>query len=509
MKVVGYVHPVFFSLGPRFNFGWIESTTRLLRALRDAGCECVLVTGSRFVRWAHEEDARQLEGLRVAEIDEVSLLRRLAVTGVTPTELTSLVYTQGASRHPALHLLAAEICKCCRGFVPDVVISFGMQTDFLRPLWPHAFRLHCEAGPFARNPYPYSIYLDHLGMYRNSVIGAHAPRLCALEMPRSARGLVDAFRTRAANALQTTNPFDLSPFRARFRHLCLLPLQCSNYFSFDEECAYRTQFEFLVDVVAAARDDVGIIVTEHLPWGSVLKRGSFDDNLDYLCDRFPNLISLDKFGAYYYPSQFLIPQVDGVFSVSSGVALQATLFKRLVGTVASSHLAGILHAAGVREFFARLGEPAASRDDLLAWQLERYWVPEHLFANGPWLADYLSRRREAARMANDPVDAFVPVADTAQLEDAWLRRAPQPCALACPRAIDVVAEMKNSTSWRITAPLRAVGHAVRTTRATLADWGKSAREAHVARAEIGGAASARPRSRGIAWMRGPSPRIGR
>jgi hypothetical protein len=51
-------------------------------------------------------------------------------------------------------------------------------------------------------------------------------------------------------------------------------------------------------------------------------------------------------------------------------------------------------------------------------------VPQALWSEGAWLDDYLRRRIEAARTANDLVEAFVPIADPARLEEACHGRWP-------------------------------------------------------------------------------------
>jgi hypothetical protein len=175
----------------------------------------------------------------------------------------------------------------------------------------------------------------------------------------------------------------------------------------------------------------------------------------------------------------LVPRVDGVWSVSSNVAYQAMLFGRLLGTPPSAHLAGISRTTKFAEFFEILGRvPPQSRDAFLAWQLERYVVPQALWSEGAWLDDYLRRRIEAARTANDLVEAFVPIADPARLEQAWIRQAPRPVAERyAPQdgllgELDVLRKsqdglrreldaLRRSRSWRLTAPLRAIAQSVR------------------------------------------------
>jgi hypothetical protein len=55
MKVACYMHPGIFPQGPCLNDVWIEILGRLLQGLHcDAGSECLLISGSRFLRRAPE-----------------------------------------------------------------------------------------------------------------------------------------------------------------------------------------------------------------------------------------------------------------------------------------------------------------------------------------------------------------------------------------------------------------------------------------------------------------------
>jgi hypothetical protein len=154
------------------------------------------------------------------------------------------------------------------------------------------------------------------------------------------------------------------------------------------------------------------------------------------------------------------------------------LFGRLLGTPPSTHLAEISHTTKFAEFFETLGRaPPQSRDTFLAWQLESYVVPQALWSEGAWLDDYLRRRIAAARTTNDLVEAFVPIADPARLEEAWIGHAPRPVAEryapqdGLQREIDSLKKsqdgllreidaLRRSRSWRMTAPLRAIAQSV-------------------------------------------------
>ena len=474
MKVACYVHPIVHSLGPLFNYGHFEICTELLQTLRrDAGAECLLIARSQFFRRAIKEGKAQLlRGLRVAELDDIFLYQKVSAAGILPTSLDSLAYATDSKNHDALRLLAEEIERSTMGFIPDVVISFAIQIDFLETVWPNALRLHCEMGPYSRNPYPRSLFFDHLGMYGRSVIGQAGGRIRAREVSTDACALARAFRSSSAAALSSVNPFQIYDFHNRFDRLCLLPLQVSNYYSFDEQTNYRTQFEFVFDVLALAPRDVGLLVTEYVEWGPVIKTRGPGENLDYLRQAFPNFIFDTDFRAYYTPSQFLVPHVDGVWSVSSNVGYQALLFNKLLGSPKTSHLASVADITELTEFFGELKQSRSKDNDaFVAWQLEHYLVPEALLADGRWLNDYLERRILAARTANDPVDAFVPIADINRLEQAWVGSAPSPRALTPEPSVEArLQAILQSRSWRATAPLRAATTAFRLWRAWFAEW---------------------------------------
>src|SRR5262249_55641770 len=196
-------------------------------------------------------------------------------------------------------------------------------------------------------------------------------------------------------------------------------------------------------------------------------------NLDALRETFPNLIFLDEFRRYQSPAQFLVPRVDGVWSVSSSVGHQALLFDRTLGAPLSAELSLVADETTFENFFGRIGQrKATNAEAFLAWMLERYLVPGRLLTDGRWLHDYLQRRLDAARSANNPIDAFVPTADADRLMDAWSISAPTPATMTSlewqddPSIAELLANLHRirrqkdallkSPSWRITAPLRLV-----------------------------------------------------
>ena len=473
MKVACFVNPLVHPRGPCFNYGWVEALIKLVEPLRrEVRCECMLIAGAWFKDWVRQNGKTQLlTGLRTAWLDELSLYRSIKELGELPTALDQAAHQADEAEQPSLRVIADALAASIEGFQPDIIIGFAGEANYLAKLWPTAFRLHIERGQFGRDPYPFCVYFDHVGTHSRSAIGRIGGLKLTYPITTDGRTLVATFRSQMAAAFDSLDPFRSYDFRSHFDRLCLLPLQISNEFSFDGQVNYRTQFEYLYDVLAAAPKDVGVIVTEHPNGEPILRRSGTVSNLDSLRGTFPNLIFLDEFRRYQSPAQFLVPRVDGVWSVSSSVGHQALLFDRTLGAPPSSELSDVADETTFENFFGRIGHrKSTNAEAFLAWMLERYLVPAKLLTDGRWLHDYLQRRVDAARSANNPIDAFVPTADADRLMDAWIISAPTPVTMASlqwqddPSIAELLADrnrvrrerdaLLKSTSWRITAPLR-------------------------------------------------------
>jgi hypothetical protein len=478
MRVACFVNPLVQASGPGFNYGGVEALAKLVQPLRrEARCECMLITGGWFKEWARRNGkAHLLTGLRTIWLDELLLYRRIRELGELPTALDQTAHQADDKEQPVLGTIAEVVAQNVNGFEPDIIMGFAGQANCLAKLWPTALRLHIERGYFGRDPYPISFYFDHLGTYSRSAVARIGGLKLAYSITSDALLLVSAFRSHMAAALNSLDPFRSNDFCSHFDRVCLLPLQVSNEFSFDGLVNYRTQFEYLYDVLAAAPKDIAVIVTEHPRGEPILRRSGPSSNIDLLRWTFPNMIFLDEFRRYQSSSQFLVPRVDGVWSVSSSVGYQALLFNRLLGSPPSTELSNVSDATTLADFFGRLRQhKSANADTFLAWLLERYLVPATLLTDGRWFHDYLQRRLDAARSATSPIDGFVPTADADRLMDAWIAKASGPLTIKPlqwhddPSIAEVLADLRavrrerdallKSTSWRITAPLRFVKQA--------------------------------------------------
>ena len=112
--------------------------------------------------------------------------------------------------HPAFHVIAEEVARSVDNFAPDIVLGVGGHANYLAKLWPKALRLHVECGPYSRNPYPSTMFFDHLGMHGRSVIGRFGRRIAAGAVTTEGHALVSAFRSKMALALKVSDPFKIA-----------------------------------------------------------------------------------------------------------------------------------------------------------------------------------------------------------------------------------------------------------------------------------------------------------
>lgn len=237
--------------------------------------------------------------------------------------------------HDYANFLASETC----GFIPDIIISFLAPLPDLSTVWPDALTLYAEYGIFSRQPYPKSYYFDTNGMFSQSSIRKYASEIMGAKFSNEDISQLNSLRHETIfPAFHNTgiNNLPLKQKSEQYQCNLLLPLQFSNYFGFDCCAPYIDQFDYLIDVLDTIPSDVGIFVTEHHGWPEVITH----HNIHYLEDKYPNLLWSPEFSNIPAVSQYLMPIIDGVITVSSSMGLQAMLWDKPLFSPWQSHLTG-------------------------------------------------------------------------------------------------------------------------------------------------------------------------
>lgn len=282
--------------------------------------------------------------------------------------------------------LAAKL----NGFVPDAVVSFLAPLPDLRRIWPNSITVYAEFGIFSRAPYPRTFYFDPQGMFDRSSISRHATELLESTIDDSDVALLREFREQYIRPFYAERQIldtELATHASRFKYKLLLPLQFSQYFGFDCCADYPDQFEFLIDVLSHVPSDIGVFVSEHSGWPAVIT----EHNIEYLRDRFPNLLWAPRLSQIRAASQYLLNEVDGVISVSSSVGLQALLWDLPIYSPWRSHLSPYSQVTHLREITAEKIESyrPGTYDAAALSMLTRYYMTEEFAYDGKRFVEFL------------------------------------------------------------------------------------------------------------------------
>lgn len=226
------------------------------------------------------------------------------------------------------------------GWEPDVIFCWEFPTTLFRKLFPKALILDIMPGAYMRPPYPKTISIDPVGLYKNSFLQSYSSDVNYSDLD----DLSDFYKIRDMYANYFNNDIDVKnvildlvdPDR-KFQEYWLVPLQVSSYFGFYANSKYRDQFEFLTDVMAKAPKNVGVIFTQYI--GNLVSDKVISNrNLGYIRNLHSNFLYSTEFEKLDNLSQYIIPWVDTVVTVSSTLGFQALLHGKNLISPSTSHL---------------------------------------------------------------------------------------------------------------------------------------------------------------------------
>jgi len=287
-----------------------------------------------------------------------------------------------------------ELFKTKINFKPDIIFTI-FSVPFLEKLFEDALIFGYIIGIISRPPYPYtqSFAIGDLGRafdsytsrYWNSIKDCH-------QLTGTNKKILNEFKIKSKNILEKNNPFKelLKEYREKFKYLYLLPLTQPFHLYLAKQGTYRSEFHFLLDVLDNTPDNVGIIVTTHPMLLNYLDK----EIIAALKKRYRNFLNDPSFVKYLSASQFLLPEIDGVISLGSSVAMQAMIFNKKIITFGQILLDCMRDASSFEEFAKTLDKPATNKDELLFWYLTRYCLTPKYYLNSEWLDAFLMRSLE-------------------------------------------------------------------------------------------------------------------
>ncbi|MDF7627989.1 hydrolase [Erwiniaceae bacterium L1_55_4] len=222
----------------------------------------------------------------------------------------------------------------------DVVLLWETPVPFLEELFPDALIVHQMPGAFSRAPYPHMITFDPTGLYKQGSLHKYSSDIMISDRENS--DLLGEFKSLSKNYLSSLAPFtleDIDPL-GKFEKYQLLPLQTSGHYAYQADTPYKSQADYLVDVLQNASKETGVIVTQYIT-PKVKDTVLNSDVFQAIKNQWPNLIYSDSFDKFSSISQYLLPLVEDVVSCSSSIALQAMLWNKNIVIPQDTYLKNI------------------------------------------------------------------------------------------------------------------------------------------------------------------------
>ena len=271
----------------------------------------------------------------------------------------------------------------------DVVITWT-QVPFFKAAYPDVLILHMEYSIFSRLPFPETMYLDPCGLYENNFLNKYEEEIRHINLNDSVKQWLFKLRQTCVESFAENNIFitDFLNLRKKYRFLVLLPLQFSQYYGFDCLSSYKNQFDFLVGCMEKIPDDIGVIFTMH-PEYPVLD----EDTVSYVVKKYTNAVFLENSTKVYSASQWMMPLIDGVITVSSSLGVQTLLFGKKLFAIGHQNMRYIADSSDLDNMYDVLEQPMSDKDVFLWFIMTRYAIPAEFLFKGDWLSAFLHRVR--------------------------------------------------------------------------------------------------------------------
>ncbi|MGF6286121.1 HAD family hydrolase [Pseudomonas silensiensis] len=389
MNVLFYLEPAIELGNPEFRYATLRSSiVPQVSALRDAGVNVHCIVSQVIAERA----------LRDGHIDAIGSLSTIDPLDWTEGENT----LERSLRHQAKNHKDGELARLGellksgipQGFDPDIIIVWESPMSLLGEIFPKARIIYQMPGFFSRAPFANLVAFD-TGLLGDSTSPANRS-----VSPAEIEAL-ESLRDHEARFLSSIAPTQvaINDLKQRFRSVILLPLQIDGYFMIDSVLGRRSQFDVLVDIMGRIPDNQALVVTNY--WSGQTRSAVLtEQNITYLRSRFANFAYFENFDKIPSVSQLLVPEMDGVITISSSLGYQAAFWQKPLLTLGTSHITPFATTNDWNEFFAQViaGEPIV-RDELIISSICTKHLPVQMLENGKGYAGWL--QEVATRPAGD------------------------------------------------------------------------------------------------------------
>ncbi|MGO3338675.1 HAD-IA family hydrolase [Psychrobacter sp.] len=209
----------------------------------------------------------------------------------------------------------------------DCVIGWETPINFIEKSLPKATVISEMPGFLSRVPYPELYTFDTYGLFKDSQITTTDFKVDS-NIVHQANELLELVRHQGAQTINKITPFSRAFLDPDDQYKCihLMPLQVLGQYAFDVDSSYNSLSAQIIDTLQKLPSNHGLVITKYVAGG--FDGGIDNDTISYIKEQYPNLIYFPIFELLDNVSQYLLPNVDTVITLSSSIGVQALLFNK-------------------------------------------------------------------------------------------------------------------------------------------------------------------------------------
>ncbi len=249
-------------------------------------------------------------------------------------------------------------------FIPDLIIGYETNVSFLREVFVNSKVVSESFGAFSRFPWASMACFDECGVYDKAKMTIEVDKYQKSELSQEDKKSLFKARNFYWDILSKNFP------KVIFNKLnnlnnnkkILIPLQADNHISFNNCTDYKNHKDMLEDILRKTSPDIDIIVTQH---PDVQERPLTETDLINFKNKYHNFFYFKEFENIPFVSQWIMFYVDGVATVSSGLAFQAAFLGVPVFSLGNSHINAVCSADYEHAGDFLSGENISLRDNVI------------------------------------------------------------------------------------------------------------------------------------------------